>query len=99
VQTLDIKGKELQIQGETASSVRLIGLFEQSSMFRDASFRSPLTKGQSSATERYQLAVQIRPSATAVMAAPAASAASAPSAVVAMPMLTTVSAASVEKKP
>jgi general secretion pathway protein L len=99
VQTLDIKGKELQIQGETASSVRLIGLFEQSSMFRDASFRSPLTKGQSGATERYQLAVQIRPSATAVMAAPAASAASAPSAVVAMPMLTTVSAASVEKKP
>lgn len=73
VQTLDIKGKELQIQGETASSVRLIGLFERSSMFREASFRSPLTKGQSSGTERYQLALQIRPVA-AVAPTPAASA-------------------------
>lgn len=85
VQTLDIKGKELQIQGETASSVRLIGLFEQSSMFREASFRSPLTKGQSSGTEHYQLALQVRPIATvAAIAAPA----SAP-----------VVAASAEKKP
>lgn len=62
VQVLDIKGKELQIQGETASSVRLIGLFEQSSVLKDASFRAPLTKGQISGTERYQLAMQIRPS-------------------------------------
>ena len=61
VQQLDIKGKELQIQGETASSVRLIGLFEQSGTFYDASFRSPLTKGQTSGAERYQLALQMRP--------------------------------------
>lgn len=65
VQVLDVKGKELQIQGETASSVRLVGLFEQSSIFRDASFRSPLTKGQISGTERYQMTVQIRPAAVA----------------------------------
>ena len=64
VQQLDIKGKELQIQGETASSVRLIGLFEQSGTFHDASFRSPLTKGQTSGSERYQLALQMRPMAT-----------------------------------
>jgi len=94
VQTLDIKGKELQIQGETASSVRLIGLFEQSSMFREASFRSPLTKGQSSGTERYQLALQIRPvAAVAQIATPAASAA------VATPASAPVPAASAEKKP
>lgn len=62
VQTLDIKGNELQIQGETASSVRLIGLFEQSLFFKDAGFRSPLTKGQVSGTERYQLALQIQSS-------------------------------------
>lgn len=61
VQILDLKGTELLIQGETASSVRLIGLFEQSSMFRDASFRAPLTKGQGVATERFQLALQVRP--------------------------------------
>ena len=92
VQTLDIKGKELQIQGETASSVRLIGLFEQSSMFREASFRSPLTKGQSSGTERYQLALQIRPSArVAPVATPDASAAASPASA-------TEPAASAEKK-
>lgn len=72
VLSLDIKGKELQIQGETASSVRLIGLFEQSSMFRDASFRSPLTKGQASGVERYQLALQIRPPAPPLPVVPAA---------------------------
>lgn len=60
VQQLDIKGKELLIQGETASSVRLIGLFEKSSLFRDPGFRSSLTKGQAANTERYQLAVQVR---------------------------------------
>lgn len=63
VQQLDIKGKELQIQGETASSVRLIGLFEQSTIFHDASFRSSLTKGQGSGAERYQLALQLLPMA------------------------------------
>ena len=59
VQQLDIKGNEMVIQGETASSVRLIGLFEQSDTFYDASFRSPLTKGQANGTERYQLALQM----------------------------------------
>jgi general secretion pathway protein L len=94
VQTLDIKGKELQIQGETASSVRLIGLFEQSSMLREASFRSPLTKGQTSGTEHYQLALQIRPvAAVAAAASPAASATSASAASAPVP------AASAENNP
>jgi general secretion pathway protein L len=57
---LDIKGKELQIQGETSSSSRLIGLFEQSPALYDASFRSPLTKGQTQGVERYHLAIKIR---------------------------------------
>jgi len=61
VQQLDIKGRELQIQGETASSVKLIGLFEQSAVFYEPSFRSPLTKGQNAGAERFQLAVQMRP--------------------------------------
>ncbi len=61
VQTLDWKGKEIVIQGETASSVKLVGLFEQSSMFKDASFRSPLTKGQTPSVERFSLALQLRP--------------------------------------
>ena len=84
VQQLDIKGKELLFQGETASSVRLIGLFEQSGTFYDASFRSSLTKGQASGTEHYQLALKMRPmaakppvAATAVPALPASAASAA----------------------
>ena len=91
VQSLDIKGNELLIQGETGSSVRMISLFEQSSLFKDASFRAPLTKGQGSGMDRFQLALQVgaklaptpMPSASAPM--PAASA--------------QITAASAEKKP
>ena len=90
VQQLDIKGKELQIQGETASSVKLIGLFEQSGRFYDASFRSPLTKGQTAGAERYQLALQMRPvPASPVVVVPAgvqqSAAFPAPSAVIVIP--------------
>lgn len=92
VQSLDIKGNELQIQGETASSVRMIGLFEQSNLFKDASFRSPLTKGQASGTERFQLALQIGTKAASV---PTTVVASAPAAVASTP----TPAASAEKKP
>jgi general secretion pathway protein L len=70
VQSIDIRDKEVQIQGETNASVKLIGLFEQSGMFRDASFRSPLTKVNSSSNERYHLALQVRPE-VAPVAAPA----------------------------
>lgn len=60
VQVFDLKGKKLVIQGETASSSRLIGLFERSTIFRDASFSSALFKGQLPGTERYQLEIQLR---------------------------------------
>ncbi len=60
VQVFDLKGKKLLIQGETASSSRLIGLFEKSSIFREASFSSALFKGQLAGTERYQLDIQLR---------------------------------------
>lgn len=92
VQQLDIKGKELQIQGETASSVRLIGLFEQSAIFRDASFRSSLTKGQGSGTERYQLALQLQP-----MAEKTTNTANVASAVVSAPVTAPMSAVSAAK--
>ena len=91
VQSLDIKGNELLIQGETGSSVRMIGLFEQSSLFKDASFRAPLTKGQGSGMDRFQLALQVGAKATPTPMPSAftpMSAASAP-----------ITAASAEKKP
>jgi general secretion pathway protein L len=61
VQQFDLKGKEMQIQGETASSSKLIGLFEQAKTLHDASFRAPLTKGQGANSERFQLAAETRP--------------------------------------
>lgn len=65
IQLFDLKGKKLQIQGETGSSPRLIGLFEKSSLFSEASFSSGLFKGQLPGTERYQLEIQLRPATTA----------------------------------
>ncbi len=61
VQQFDLKGKEMQIQGETASSSKLSGLFEQAKTLHNASFRAPLTKGQSANSERFQLAAETRP--------------------------------------
>lgn len=78
VQQMDIKGKELQIQGETASSSKLVSLFEQSRMFHEASFRSPLTKGQATGAERYHLALEIRPLPASPPASPPAVAQRAP---------------------
>ncbi|GAB4209892.1 MAG: PilN domain-containing protein [Tibeticola sp.] len=69
VTQVDIKGAEVQIQGETGSSSKLVGLFEQSTVFTNASFRSPLTKGASPGTERYFLALEIRPASSAASAA------------------------------
>jgi general secretion pathway protein L len=60
IQVFDLKGKKLVIQGETASSSKLVGLFENSTVFRDASFSSALYKGQLPGTERYQLEIQLR---------------------------------------
>lgn len=70
IQTLDWKGKEVVIQGETASSVKLVGLFEQSGVFKDGSFRSPLTKGQTAGTERFTLSLQVRNSSDLVSMTP-----------------------------
>lgn len=61
VQQFDVKGKEVQIQGETASSSKLVALFEQSKTLHGASFRAPLTKGMSENSERFQLAAETRP--------------------------------------
>lgn len=60
VLVLDLRGKKLRIQGETGSSSRLIGLFEKSTIFREASFSSALFTGQLAGTERYQLEIQLR---------------------------------------
>ena len=68
VQQFNFKGKELQIQGETASSSKLIALIESSSMLHDANFRSPLTKGYTPNSERYHLAAEVKALSTATLA-------------------------------
>lgn len=61
VQRFELKGKEMHIHGETASSSKLAGLFEQAKTLHDASFRAPLTKGQGANSERFQLAAGTKP--------------------------------------
>ena len=78
IQVFDLKGKKLLIQGETGSSSRLIGLFEKSSIFRDASFSSALFKGQLPGTERYQLDIQLRSIAKTTTTTPTAPSTSPP---------------------
>lgn len=65
VQQLDVKSsaksRELQLAGETGSSSQLVEVLEQSGMFANASFKSPLTKGVTPGTERFLLAAEVKP--------------------------------------
>lgn len=80
VHQFSLKGKELQIQGETASSSKLISLIENSKLLHNANFRAPLTKGFKPNSERYHLAADVKPApiapTAATMPAPAEAAAS-----------------------
>jgi general secretion pathway protein L len=59
VQQFNLKGQELQIQGETGSSSKLIALIENTMILHDANFRSPLTKGNMPNSEHYHLVAKI----------------------------------------
>jgi general secretion pathway protein L len=59
LQQLEIHGMEVTIQGTTSSSAKLIGLFEQSALLENASYKSPLVKGREN-EERFQLAVETK---------------------------------------
>lgn len=61
VQQFELKGRELQLVGETASSSKLIGILEQSTMLDEASYRSPLTKVQPGSAERFHLSAVVQP--------------------------------------
>ncbi len=71
VQQFNLKGKELQIQGETGSSSKLIALIESAKILHDANFRSPLTKGTMPSSERYHLAAEIKVVPTVEVITPA----------------------------
>jgi len=59
LQQLDIHGMEISMQGNTSSSAKLIGLFEQSRLLENANFKSPLVKAQGG-EERFQLAAGVK---------------------------------------
>ena len=59
LQQMDIHGMEITMQGNTSSSTKLVGLFEQSTLLENASFKSPLVKVQGG-EDRFQLAVGIK---------------------------------------
>ncbi|CAH1077598.1 PilN domain-containing protein [Candidatus Nitrotoga sp. 1052] len=71
VQQFNLKGKELQIQGETGSSSKLIALIESARILHNANFRSPLTKGDMPNSERYHLAAEIKAVPATGIVAPA----------------------------
>lgn len=61
VQQFSLNGKEMQIQGETGSSSKLIALVESARVLHDANFRSPISKGNTPNSERFHLAAEVKP--------------------------------------
>jgi general secretion pathway protein L len=59
LQQLEVHDMEISMQGTTNSSAKLIGLFEQSAVLENASFKSPLVKGRDN-EERFQLAAELK---------------------------------------
>ncbi len=65
VQQLDLrtqgKVREVQISGETPSSSKLIELLEGSTVLQNAAPRGAITKGSQPGTERFLIAIEVRP--------------------------------------
>ena len=59
INRLDIKGQEVQIQGQSASAAALIPLIESSDSLRNPRFRSPVTSLPRSNTERFHLSAEL----------------------------------------
>jgi general secretion pathway protein L len=68
VQQLSLNGNNLQIQGDTGSSSKLIGLVENSHILRGANFMAPLTKAPNGNTEHYQLGAEVEPAPLSMLA-------------------------------
>jgi len=64
IQVMEIKstakGREVILTGETASSSKLVETVEQTGSLQNASFRSPLTKGQAPNSERFVLGAEVK---------------------------------------
>jgi hypothetical protein len=60
----ELNGTDLQIQGETGSSSKLIEAIENSGLVKGASYKSPLTQIPGTAMERFHLAAATRSSSS-----------------------------------
>lgn len=56
---LDLRGGSVQLHGYAATASDLIGLLDQSELFRTPQFRSPVTQDPRSGTERFHLSVEL----------------------------------------
>lgn len=59
VRQFQMKGREIQVRGESSDASSLIQLLEDSGLFRDANFRSPVTRNQRTGQERFHLSAQV----------------------------------------
>jgi general secretion pathway protein L len=60
ISLFELNGTDLQIQGETGSSSKLIEAIENSGLVKGASYKSPLTQIPGTAMERFHLAAATR---------------------------------------
>ena len=61
INRLDIKGQEVQIQGQSASAAALIPLIESSDWLRNPRFRSPVTRTPGMNSDRFHLSADLIP--------------------------------------
>ena len=54
------KNQELQVRGETGISGKLISVFEESRLFTQATYKSPVTKGQQGAGDMFHVAAEVK---------------------------------------
>ena len=65
VSLFELNGSDLQIQGETGSSSKLIEVIENSGLVKGASYKSPLTQIPGTSVERFHLAAETKSQHTA----------------------------------
>jgi general secretion pathway protein L len=56
---LELNGKEVVMQGESPASSAIIGLIEASPLFRNVTYRSPVTQNRVTGAERFNLAAEV----------------------------------------
>jgi general secretion pathway protein L len=56
---LELNGKEMIMQGESPASSAIIGLIEASPLFRNVTYRSPVTQNRVTGAERFNLAAEV----------------------------------------